>query len=841
MSPTTPFPNLHETWILANQDTQVTDPQWVDAFVGACSESSGAAQVSQRLQRMLSEPRDAVIQNAPDDLLTASLNRLAALLATNAGSGARDHLGQVDRELLDAVAQRLPSPLADRARSILESHPTTDDTTPSRRIIGRYELLGPLGSGASGVVYRARHRNSGHLAALKLVRLDTLSAAQVERFRKEARIVGALSHPGIVSILDSGMHDDGALQLPWIATELVDGTRFSAEALGNVRERVLAAIAALCDAMAHAHERGVLHRDLKPANVLLDEDGNPHVVDFGIARMAGAENRRPTLSGDQLGTPAYMAPEVARWGATAASVASDVWSLGAMLHEALSGQMLFDLDDVTPQHALLRVAETTPRRLATICPDVPPDLAAIVATATAPEPERRYGSAAELRDDLHRFLAGHKVEVRPPSVIDDAVRFTRRHRGLVRAVALILFATVAGGIAAFALWQRAAEAESRHLEAANRAKSAVSGSLDALVAATRLAAELGAGAGDSGRIRELVTSPLDLLDSLAANDEGPESERWARVEAALRLVAGDAAVRQGDWVSADVQYERVLEIERERSAGLATPLRNLAQARVKCGSVAKERSRSQEMVSLFTEAHQIYLVRHENLPDDEDPHDDLCWSLERMAFVDIEVLGKPERGLMRCGDRLKLARDGSARWPGFKSSHNLTAALLRLIDTANLHDPEWQPSPKLAREALDIVTVKRRRWPDHRPLQILQVEAHRSIANEHRVAGRWLQAVRAIDIAANLASKLVNSDPIDHEYGEVAVKIWCERAQLHAQFERDPSTSLLRLVELLSDARWHPSPRTIASAVALIDELDANGLGAHVRTLLPAGSFPIKK
>ncbi|MCA8976390.1 MAG: serine/threonine protein kinase [Planctomycetes bacterium] len=197
------------------------------------------------------------------------------------------------------------------------------------RRIGSYDLLGQIGRGGSGVVYRARHANTGHSAALKLVRIDALSTGSAVRFQKEARIVGALNHPGIVRVFDSGVHDDGVLRLPWIATELVEGSRFPGEPAGQPRDRLLGTFVAVCDAVAHAHARGVLHRDLKPQNVLVDADGNPHVVDFGIAKVLDSASGGSTQGGDLLGTPAYMAPEIARWGAVAASYASDIWSLGA--------------------------------------------------------------------------------------------------------------------------------------------------------------------------------------------------------------------------------------------------------------------------------------------------------------------------------------------------------------------------------------------------------------------------------------------------------------------------------------------------------------------------------
>jgi serine/threonine protein kinase len=305
-----------------------------------------------------------------------------------------------DLEDLEAAfglfAERAAPPLSElAARAVLELDDARDP--PPRgpraprepgRCVGSYELLEPIGGGASGVVYRARHTDSGHLAALKLLRIDALDADHVLRFRREAQIVARLHHPAIARVLDSGVHDDGGLLIPYLVVDLVEGRPFDEFAHAAGRERTLEAFALVCEAVQHAHDNGVVHRDLKSANVLVGIDGRPHVLDFGIARLVGSRAPEATATGRVLGTPAYMSPEQARGGAL--DERSDVWGLGAVLFEALAGAPPHDLADLTADQALLQVARGVTRRVEALRPDIDHDLAAVIDTALAPEPDQRY-------------------------------------------------------------------------------------------------------------------------------------------------------------------------------------------------------------------------------------------------------------------------------------------------------------------------------------------------------------------------------------------------------------------------------------------------------------------
>jgi YD repeat-containing protein len=339
-------------------------------------------------------------------------------------------------QLLDEVKRRLDALRAvDVLIATTPTAPPTEALVPS---VPGYEILGELGRGGMGVVYKARQLNLNRIVALKMV-LTGAHAGPDERarFRAEAEAVARLQHPNIVQIHETGEHD----RLPFFALEYVEGGSLARRLNGKPLPARAAAqlVEALARGVDAAHRRGVVHRDLKPGNVLLGADGTPKITDFGLAKQVdGQASLTPT--GAILGTPNYMAPEQARGQTHEVGPAADIHALGAILYECLTGKPPFG--GKTPLDTLQQVLTEEPKPPSHAGPKVPRDLETICLKCLHKEPARRYASALELAEDLRRFLAGEPVLARPVSRLR---RWARRRRrsvaaGIVAGVLLLLSA-----------------------------------------------------------------------------------------------------------------------------------------------------------------------------------------------------------------------------------------------------------------------------------------------------------------------------------------------------------------------------------------------------------------
>ncbi len=310
-----------------------------------------------------------------------------------------------------------------------------------------YEILGELGRGGMGVVYRARHLALKRVVALKMILAgDHAGADQVNRFRREAEAVARLQHPNIVQIHEVGGQD----ARPYLALEFVEGgsleRRLSEELMPSRAAAELVQI--LARAVHAAHLKGIVHRDLKPANVLLAADGTPKVTDFGLAKMLADDDApgQPTRSGAVVGTASYMAPEQARGRGREVGPCSDVYALGAILYETLTGRPPFRGSSLLETLELVAAAEPVPP--GRLQPRLARDLETICLKCLEKDPRRRYASALALADDLGRFLRHEPILARPVGPVGRLVRFARRHPlptflGAVTAAALVLGTTLA--------------------------------------------------------------------------------------------------------------------------------------------------------------------------------------------------------------------------------------------------------------------------------------------------------------------------------------------------------------------------------------------------------------
>ncbi|WP_437567137.1 serine/threonine protein kinase [Sorangium sp. So ce542] len=438
--------------------------------------------------------------------------------------------------------------VVDRGASPAEPAPSghNDGPLPSLRL-GGYEILDRIDAGGMGVVYRARQvLADGRIVALKMLQGGVFASEAAARlFQREIALVSRLDHPNIVPIYDVGEHEGRA----YFTMKLMAGGTLSAR-LERYRDprRAAGLVAKLARAVHEGHRLHILHRDLKPANILFDKEGEPYVADFGVAKLLGDDGG--TMTGDRLGTPGYMAPEQARGQAKRVTAAADIFSLGVMLYELLTGRRPFDAP--TPMQSLRRTIEEEPAAPRSVRRDLPRDLETICLTCLRKEPERRYGSAEALAEDLERWLRGEPVEARSPGPLRRALRWCARYPA---AVALILAATLAfaGAVATARAQQEARRQEV--LEGNVYAARTVAG---AVLAQLWYYGVLVSRAAADPRAAALVEQPhLPALEELrkayVGRDGGPSLVSWFVVdrEGALLLHWPRSAAPLGNYAFRD--------------------------------------------------------------------------------------------------------------------------------------------------------------------------------------------------------------------------------------------------------------------------------------------------
>lgn len=364
----------------------------------------------------------------------------------------------------DVTAPGSTEPAPDLSQATTDFGLSRDDTGAEAdpllgRELGGMHIRRLLGQGGMGRVYEALQHNPTRSVAVKVMRPGAGSPAAVQRFRREAEILGRLRHPGIAHVYAAGVHDDSGHALPFIVMEFVP----DAEPLGRscarrglgFRQR-LELLRDICDAIGHGHAQGVVHRDLKPGNILVDGAGRPKVIDFGIARQTdppsdggGDARERVTETGQFVGTRQYTSPEQFRGGAIDAR--TDVYALGVILHELLAGRLPYEIDSSSLVDTARVVCEEPPKPLVIADRELAHGVKAIAARCLAKQPADRYADAGQLAADLGRLLAGERVHARAPGFTEAAAFWLRRHRTPAAAAAtagvtaiVVTLAVVAG-------------------------------------------------------------------------------------------------------------------------------------------------------------------------------------------------------------------------------------------------------------------------------------------------------------------------------------------------------------------------------------------------------------
>jgi serine/threonine-protein kinase len=538
------------------------------------------------------------------------------------------------------------------------------DPLGGKTVVAGYEILGELGRGGMGVVYKARQPGANRIVALKMVLASGHAGTEaLVRFRLEAEAIAQLQHPHIVQLYEVGQEDD----CPFFSLEFIDGESLSRKIENTPQSPRAAArvVERLAEGMHFAHQRGIIHRDLKPANILLTKDGVPKITDFGLAKRFEDRGDAHTRTGAIMGTPSYMAPEQAQGRTKHSGPAADIYSLGAILYDMLTGRPPFR--GTTLLETLQQVQSVEPVPPMRLQPSLPADLQTICLKALEKEPDKRYRTAGELAEDLRRFQAGEPILARPTPWYERGWKWARRRPALAGLVAV----SVLGFLSLLtlgALWldsdRRASETE--RLAADQRAASArekeeLARQSEREQIALRKAAERNfqrAKAAVDQMLSEVGQERLryipqmekvrrDLLkkakafyDEFLAEQSAAADIRWEAGLAQERV--GDILEMLGEHHEAAKAYDSALGLmdglvkEHPGNAQYEKDLANLASS---FGTLLKDLKRNQEAEKKYRLALAVRQTQHARNPQAADLALELAKSHNNLGNV-LAVLGK---------------------------------------------------------------------------------------------------------------------------------------------------------------------------------------------------------
>lgn len=625
----------------------------------------------------------------------------------------------------DAPQANLESPVIAASLNLdaLVVQAASSDSFAIPKTLGPYQITDVLGAGGMGVVYRAQQQTPKRTVALKAVRPGLISAKTLQRFSHEADILARLQHPGIAQIFEAGaesVENAPELTQPYFAMELVEGESLTdyAKAKGlSIRQRT-ALLADVSDAVHHAHIKGVIHRDLKPSNILVDQAGKPKVLDFGVARLTDPDAQVLTTQTDAsrlIGTLAYMSPEQVSGGDFAVDTRCDVYALGVIGYELLTGKLPCDLRGRSIAEAARLIHETTPAPLGRHNPALRGDLETIIHKALEKNPDQRYPSAGELGADLRRYLADEPIVARPPTLGYQLRKFARRRRAGVAAGVAVCVALILG-VAGIIRGSLVAGAQRDEAQRQFRIAQAVNDFLnyDLLALADPMAQP-----GHEITVKEALDRASESVATRFPEDD--------EVRAAIEFTLGRTYVALGEYVAAAPHLDearRIRDLICEPDDPLVLEVRTVqAKLLQKMGQLDEADRLAEETLELYRrtlgDEHRDTLTAADALG---------MILIERGAFSQAESIYKEAIAILdrtAPEDELAIALRGNLadtyKWQGrldlaeplneelvalarqsWGSDHPQTAMVINNLATLYLRQGRFEEARPLLEEAIDI-------------------------------------------------------------------------------------------------------------------------------------------
>jgi serine/threonine-protein kinase len=665
--------------------------------------------------------------------------------------------------------------LAERLRLQLEVHqalsadhpsgvdwpPPPEAPPPRVPSVPGYQVLREIGRGGMGVVYRARQFKPSRLVALKMI-LDGRFASERDllRFANEAEIIAALEHPNIVPVLEVGQHEG----LHYFSMPLLTGGSLAAglpRPAGDPRAaaRLVADVAA---AVHHAHERGILHRDLKPANILLDDEGRPHVTDFGLGKRV-RDGHGLTEPGAILGSPGYMAPEQATGDPAAVTTASDVYGLGAILYALLTGRAPFQGGSV--HETIARLRDQPPEPPSRINRSVPRPLEQVCLVCLEKDPARRYPTANALAADLRRWLAGEPVLAQPEPLTERTRRWMRRRRTALAAATAAMLVSLVGLAVVLAVQARA----NRDLREANRREQA---RFDLAMQAIR---SFHAGVSEDLLLREpqfkelrakLLRGAREFFGQLETQLKGQTDRRSRRAMARACDELAALTDRIGSKTEALDLYRRGLALRRELARDApsdADAQVDVARCLLALGHLEYQTGHADEAVVAYRDAHR--LLGGVNRPGEpaRDFRDDLATCDHRLGDA-LAAMGFSARALVSYQEG-RSVREALVREHPAVTGHRSSLAESDLA-IGNLFWKSGQPAEAVAsfEKARAVFKALAEEHPTASEYRRGLAHCYNAISYPLHTMGKTEEALGSFEVARAILETLVRENPAVTEF-----------------------------------------------------------------------------